>query len=329
MRRLKRTLTALALVAVAVGRTLGWSPVSAQTLLTAPLPGVEAWLADTSLGRPLPDPSTAGPAEIAAFFDGTTERQRVRLAEEHPAVVGNLDGAPIGLRYRANKAATGRDGVLAYDPRGRGRIATVIGDLATAAHVSIVVPGSDISASSRFGRLERMAERLQKEAGEDTAVIAWAGYTTPEGLGIDAATGRLAEDGAERLTLLTRGLDAIGAPDPVLFCHSYGSVVCGLAAAGTDATDIVVLGSPGMRAGTAADLRTDATVWAATSPRDWIRHIPHVEFLGLGHGTDPTDPAFGARTLDASRVPLHSAYFDTGTTTLAAFAAIATGGDPR
>ncbi len=329
MRRFKRTSTVLALVAVTVGSTAGWSSVAARTPLTAPLPGTEEWLADTSLGRPLPDPATAEPAEIAEFFDGTTARQRIRLAEEHPAVVGNLDGAPVELRYRANKAATGRDNVLAYDPRGRGRIATVIGDLATAAHVSIVVPGSDIAASSRFGRLERMADHLQKKAGADTAVIAWVGYTTPEGVGIGAATGRLAKDGAERLTRLTRGLDATGAPDPVLFCHSYGSVVCGLAAAGTDATDIVVVGSPGMRAGTAADLHTTATVWAATSPKDWIRRIPNVEFLGLGHGTDPTDPAFGARTLDASRVPLHSAYFDTGTTTLAAFAAIATGGDPR
>ncbi|MFD8789852.1 alpha/beta hydrolase, partial [Streptomyces vinaceus] len=170
-----------------------------------------------------------------------------------------------------------------------------------------------------------MARSLRAAAGEDTAVVAWTGYTTPVGVGLDAASGRLAEAGADRLVRFTAGLDAIGAPDPVLFCHSYGSVVGGLAAGRTDAVDIVVFGSPGMRAATAADLHTRARVWAARGPSDWIGDVPNVEFAGIGHGADPTSAAFGARKVPAADVHGHTGYLVPGTQSLAAFAAIAKG----
>jgi hypothetical protein len=323
MRRFRKTLTAAVLTTLLVGSTAGWASASSESAPSGPLPGTAAWLADGSLGKELPDPATATPSEVAAFFAGLTDAQQRRLVEDHPTVVGNLDGTPVRLRYEANGPAGER--VLAYDPRGRGLIARVVGDLEHAAHVSVIVPGSDIDAS-RFDGTAQWAADLQEEAGDDTAVIAWAGYTTPSGIGPDLATGRLAGTGAERLARFTDGLDAAGLPDPSLFCHSYGSVVCGLAADDTDAGDIVVMGSPGMRADDVTALDTDARIWAAKSPDDWIDHVPHVEFLGLGHGADPTAPGFGARVLPADDVPAHDAYFTPGTSTLTAFAAIA-GGD--
>ncbi len=223
------------------GRGLGES----ANAPSGPLPGTAASLADDTLGKDLPDPATATPSEVAAFFATLTGAQRERLVEDHPTVVGNLDGAPVKLRYEANAPAG--DHVLVYDPRGRGLIAWVAGDLENADHVAVIVPGSDIDVST-FDRTAERAADLQEETGDDTAVIAWAGYTTPSGVGLDLATGRLAEAGAERLTRFTEGLNAAGLPDPSLFCHSYGSVVCGLAADDTDASDIVVMGSPGMRA---------------------------------------------------------------------------------
>ncbi|MFJ6656571.1 alpha/beta hydrolase [Streptomyces sp. NPDC091377] len=322
MRRFRKTLTTAALTALLVGSTTGWASARGESPPGGPLPGTAAWLADDSLGRALPDPTTATPTEVAAFFAGLTDAQRQRLVENHPAVVGNLDGAPVRLRYAANAPAG--DQVLAYDPRGRGLIARVAGDLENATHVSVIVPGSDIDLSTS-GRTARWAADLQEEAGDDTAVIAWAGYITPSGIGPDLATGRLAEAGAARLTRFTDGLHAAGLPDPSLFCHSYGSVVCGLAAPDTDAGDIVVMGSPGMRADDVTALDTDAHVWAATSEDDWIDHVPHVEILGLGHGADPTSPDFGATVLSADDVPAHDAYFSPGTSTLTAFAAIADG----
>ncbi|RMB84735.1 alpha/beta hydrolase [Streptomyces shenzhenensis] len=322
MRRFRKTLTTAVLTTLLVGSTAGWAAASSESASSGPLPGTAAWLADDSLGKELPDPTTATPSEVAAFFADLTDTQRQRLVEDHPTVVGNLDGAPVNLRYEANAPAG--DQVLAYDPRGRGLIAQVVGDLENATHVSVIVPGSDVDISAFDGTARRAAD-LQEAAGDDTAVIAWAGYTTPSGIGLDLATGWLAEAGAERLTRFTDGLDAVGRPAPSLFCHSYGSVVCGLAAPDTDASDIVVMGSPGMRAGNVTALHTDAHIWAAKSPDDWIDRVPNVEFLGLGHGADPTSPGFGATVLPADDVPAHDEYFTPGTSTLTAFAAIADG----
>lgn len=289
------------------------------------------------------------------------------LVARHPSVVGNLDGAPVALRYEANALslraeqarsradakdrtlteqqrtsaraladrcsqllAQGRR-ILAFDPRGRGQVAEVYGDLETARHVSVIVPGSDIDLGTFdrtrdvYGTPAGMARSLHRATAGRTAVVAWAGYTTPVGLGPDAATGRLAEAGAPRLARFAQGLTAAGAPKPTVFCHSYGSVVCGLAASRLPAADLVALGSPGMHADTVAELHTRARVWAARDNSDWIGKVPNVELFGLGHGTDPTDPSFGARRVPAEQAQGHTGYFAPGTDSLRAFADIATG----
>lgn len=344
MRRFARTLTTAAFAAAVVAGTAGWASADAQTAVTGPPPGAAAWRADTVSGQPLPDPARATPREVARFFAALDGVRAHGLVRSHPLVVGNLDGAPPPLRYEANRlavlasgqarfaslAAPGRQ-ILAFDPRGRGTVAEVFGDLERAAHVSVVVPGSDNDATTydrgraAYTGPAGMARSLRAATSDAAAVIAWTGYTTPVGVGLDTAQGRLAEAGAVRLARFTDGLDAVGAPDPVLFCHSYGSVVCGLAARHTDATDIVAFGSPGMRADSVAGLRTGARVWAARGPSDWISDVPNVEFAGLGHGADPTSPAFGARRVPAADVAGHTGYLTPGTQSLKAFASIATG----
>jgi hypothetical protein len=143
-----------------------------------------------------------------------------------------------------------------------------------------------------------------------------------------AATGRLAEAGAPRLARFLSGLAAAGAPAPAVFCHSYGSVLCGLAVPRLDRgdlADLVVFASPGMRRDSVADLRTTARVWAARDASDWIGDIPNVELLGMGHGADPTAPGFGARHVSAARAEGHTGYLAPGTDSLRSFAAIALG----
>lgn len=340
MRRYKRTLVAAVLATTVVTGTAGWASGSAQQAMAGPPPGSSAWLADTSLGLPLPDPARTAPTEVAAFFRGLDGRQQHLLVRRHPGVVGNLDGVPVALRYEANALSASRDAryahlagrrLLAFDPRGRGLVAEVFGDLERSRQVAVVVPGSDIDAGSYdrahdpYGAPAGMARQLRVAAGERTAVIAWAGYTTPVGVGLDAATGGLAEAGAKRLVRLTEGLAAAGAAAPSLFCHSYGSVVCGLAAAEVKAKDVVVFGSPGMRAANVAELGTAARVWVAKDPTDWISRVPNMAFLGLGHGTDPASEEFGARRVPAGDARGHSGYFAPGTASLRAFAAIARG----
>ncbi|WP_055698853.1 alpha/beta hydrolase [Streptomyces silaceus] len=365
--RSKRALVAASLMTTVVAGTAGWAVGNEQQPLTGPPPGTGSWRADHALGMRLPDPATASPARIAAFFDSLTPTQRRELLVRHPSVVGNLDGAPVALRYEANSLslragrarerarstdpdltpqdherarslvarydellAPGRQ-ILAFDPRGRGQVAEVFGDVTKAQHVSVVVPGSDIDLSNfdrakdEYGTPAGMARSLHTTAGDRTAVIAWVGYTTPVGLGPDAATGRLAEAGAPRLARFTQGLTASGAPRPAVFCHSYGSVVCGLAAPRLSASDLVVFGSPGMRADSVSDLHTSARVWAAKDDSDWIDRVPSVELFGLGHGEDPTSSAFGARRIPAERAQGHTGYLAPGTDSLRTFARIADG----
>ena len=323
MRRISRTLITAAVVAGVIAGTAGWASGNSQEAVTGAPAGTAAWRA-----AGLPDPERMDPAEVARFFAGLSPVRQRELARRHPTVVGNLDGAPLELRYEANARSTrgefGGARVLAHDPRGRGQVALVYGDLARAEHVAVIVPGSDVDAD-RVRPLADMATELRRATGGRTAVVAWAGYTTPVGVGLDAATGRLAEAGADRLTRFTDGLAAVGAAEPSVFCHSYGSVVCGLAAHQLKAKDLVVFGSPGMRAENVSELGTSARVWAAKDPTDWIDRVPNVEFAGLGHGTDPTDPAFGARRVPADDAAGHGGYFAPGTASLHAFAAIAEG----
>lgn len=365
--RSKRALVAASLMTTVVVGTAGWAIGNEQQPLTGPPPGTSSWRADRSLDMRLPDPATASPAQISTFFDSLSPADRQRLVARHPSVVGNLDGAPIPLRYEANSRflkqelarerarstdpdltlqdherarslavryeellTPGRQ-IMAFDPRDRGQIAEVYGDLPTAKHVSVVVPGSDIDLSTfdrskdKYGTPAGMGRSLRAAADARTAVIAWVGYTTPVGLGPDAATGRLAEAGAPRLVRFAQGLTAAGAPRPTVFCHSYGSVVCGLAAPRLPVADLVVFGSPGMRADSVSDLHTTARVWAAKDDSDWIDNVPSVELFGLGHGEDPTDPDFGARRLPAEQAEGHTGYFAPGTDSLRAFALIADG----
>jgi hypothetical protein len=225
--------------------------------------------------------------------------------------------------------------ILAFDPTGPGRAAEVFGDLDRAQRVSVVVPGvdtdlltfekSDRPYSAPAGMARALQQRQHAAAPRTTtATVAWADYTAPTGLGVDAASGNLAAEGAHRLGDFVQGLHA---PHIALFCHSSGSVVCGDAADGLPdrVTDIAVSGSPGMRVDHAGDLGTDANIWAVRDKDDWIADVPHMEVGGLGHGADPVSPGFGARRLSADGALGHTGYYVPGTGSLDNFAGIATG----
>ncbi|MEV7418299.1 alpha/beta hydrolase [Streptomyces sp. NPDC089919] len=366
-----RALLALAVVFVMLATT-GWTTLHRpDDEPSARAAALALWATATIDGRRLPA-ADAPAAGIGRFFGSLTGPQRNLLADRYPLVVGNLGGAPVSLRYRANRRAIGqaraeeqrqsgnfrlspadRDAaarrahryrslldperrILAFDPAGGGRIAEVFGDLDRAERVSVIVPGVDTDLLT-FERTQRrytapvgMSEALYDAERATaptvrTAVIAWADYTSPVGVGMDAATGRLASEGAVRLAALTAALP--GRSTVALFCHSYGSVVCGVAAHRLPArvTDIAVAGSPGMRAGSAADLETSAQVWAMRDQGDWIADVPYMELGGVGHGADPVSPSFGARRLASTGAQGHTGYFTPGTTSLDNFARIGVG----
>jgi pimeloyl-ACP methyl ester carboxylesterase len=203
-----------------------------------------------------------------------------------------------------------------------------LGDPATAPNVVVLVPGADIDLATLddpvhpdkrpFG----WARSLYSDA-PGTAVVLWVGYPTPQGIGRDSATGRLARAAVPALAeeVATLHDRPLGPPHLTVIGHSYGAVVVTLAAHELETDDLVLLASPGARVDDVADLHTGARVFAARGPDDWIRFVPHLEIGDLGHGADPVDPSFGAVRLPADDVVGHDGYFRAGTASLAAMAA--------
>jgi hypothetical protein len=221
---------------------------------------------------------------------------------------------------------------LGFDARGQGEAIEVLGDLAHATRVAILVPGSSTSlatfdsrgtASPAGGARALMAEAHLLDPRARLAVIAWLGYQTPSTISPAVMTSGDAGQGARALRPLVDDLARHG-HQVALLCHSYGTVVCGLAAPHLPATDIAAFGSPGMDASSVAALHTTARVWAGRGSRDWIRHVPHIQLFGMGFGQDPMAPTFGARRFGCGGAG-HSGYFLPGGAALRNLAYIALG----
>ena len=301
-------------------RALAAAPLVAAAMLGTT---AAAW-PSTTAARPQAPPALTATA-LSARYAAT------RTAVTRAEVTATRDGdrqrtqALAGLRSRQ---------VLFFNPNGAGVAAMVIGDLATAHRVAIVVPGSDTNLATFFSRGPESpggaAEALAAEArklgpGEKLAVIAWLGYPTPAMLSPSVMTSGDAGQGAQALKPLVIALAQHGA-QVALLCHSYGSVVCGLAAPNLPVTDIAVFGSPGMDANSVAGLRTRARVWAGREAGDSIKYVPHIHLFGLGFGADPVSPGFGARIF-ATGTSGHSGYLDPGSASLRNLTYIALG-DP-
>ncbi|MFE2374098.1 alpha/beta hydrolase [Streptomyces sp. NPDC059398] len=307
--RLRRALlTALVTASVAV-------PVSGAARPTAvPAP------APTALG-PL---RTVAPAALAERY--ATTRSDIRAAGQTALAHGDL-GRARSLRAMARP---GRH-FLSFDGRDGGRTAEVFGDLSRARRIAVLVPGSD-TGIDQYKRLLDGATALQRQLGGGAAVVAWLGYATPATVSTDVLTTGRADRAAPVLRRFVRELGgAAPAARISLLCHSYGSVVCGRAAPGLAAADLVLYGSPGAGRGSAAALHTRATVWAGRGRGDWIADVPHVRiplpFVTLGLGADPVAAGFGARVFDAGGGG-HSDYLKPGSLSLANLARIVSGQPP-
>ncbi|MFC7327681.1 alpha/beta hydrolase [Marinactinospora rubrisoli] len=246
------------------------------------------------------------------------------------------EAVPGPLDYTA--VPSGGRQVLAEDPAGSGRIVELLGDLATAEHVAIVVPGSGQHLGNFRNDPEHpgtvpvsngenlLAEAQRQRPDARVAVIVWLGYLPPQSLNLAAVTSGRAREGATELARFVR-LVRGRAPEGVhvtLVCHSYGSVVGGLAVRQPGvADDVVALASPGMGVDTAD--RLHARVWATRAADDWIRFVPHIRLGPVGHGADPVAPGFGARVFAATGAHGHEQYYRPGGATLTNTARIVLG----
>ncbi|MFJ3711680.1 alpha/beta hydrolase family protein [Streptomyces sp. NBC_01387] len=266
------------------------------------------------------------PATLAERYAAT--RADV-VAAEHAATAHGDRKRAAALRAMAKPARH----FLTFDGRDGGRTAEVFGDLFRAGRIAVLVPGSDTDLD-RYGRLRNGAAALQQELGRGSAVVAWLGYGTPGTVSPAVLTPGRANAAAPALRTFTAELGAIEPTARIsVLCHSYGSVVCGRAASGLGAgvSDIVLFGSPGAGASSAAALHTRATVWAGRSSGDWISDVPHVQlrlpFLTVGLGADPVSPKFGARVFAAGHGS-HSDYLKPGSEPLRNLARIVSGQTP-
>ena len=295
---------------------IGAAAVIAVLATTAAvLPGAPA-------DRPQPLPALTAPALTARY---TADSRMIAQAARAASRAGQA-----GLAHSLD-AMRGRH-FLDFNPRGQGLAVEVIGNLARASRVAVLVPGSDTTlatfgsrgtASPGGGAQALAAQAHRLDPGARLAVIAWLGYQPPSTLSPAVMTSGDAGQGASALRWLVDDLARNGHP-VALLCHSYGSVVCGLAAPHLPVTDIAVFGSPGMDASSVRALHTTARVWAGRGASDWIGYVPHIQFLGLGFGQDPTAPAFGARLFGCGPGG-HSGYFRPGSIALRNLAYIALG----
>lgn len=304
--RLRRTVAIAAVAAAVVAGTTATAFPSAQ------------------IGRSQPLPALTAPALAARY---AADSRMITQAAGAASRAGNQ-----GLASSLDAMRGGH--FIDFNPAGQGLAVEVLGNLAQARRVVVLVPGSDTSLAtfdsrgpaSPGGAAQALAAQVRTlDPGADLAIIAWLGYADPATLSPSVMTSGDAGQGADALRSFVDYLAGRGR-QVALICHSYGSVVCGLAAPHLPVTDIAVVGSPGMDASSVRALHTAARVWAGRGTSDWIRHVPHVRFLGLGFGQDPMSAGFGAR-LFAAGSGGHSSYFQPGGIALRNLAYISLG-DP-
>ncbi|WP_260635394.1 alpha/beta hydrolase family protein [Streptomyces angustmyceticus] len=247
-------------------------------------------------------------------------------------------------RHLSQLAAQGRH-FLDFGAAGDGQAVEVLGDLAAARRIAVLVPGSDTTVdtfdylgsrrASLGGGARAVHDEMRRVARGPVAVVAWYGYRAPRTMSRDVLSSARATEGGGRLRRLLDELRSVNpAARVTLLCHSYGSVVCGSSVGGTagravpsSLAGMAVFGSPGMGVGSAAAFQ-GVPVWAGRGADDWIAGAPHVSvpaFGGMvGFGADPVSRSFGARLFDAGTGG-HSDYLVPGSLPLHNLALIAAG----
>ncbi|GAB3363481.1 alpha/beta hydrolase [Modestobacter lapidis] len=210
-------------------------------------------------------------------------------------------------------------------------VGLALGDLDTAAAVAVLVPGILTSPDDDLAGLTSDAAGVATAAkaaapGLAVATVAWLGYRTPATV-LAAPSSQLAQRGGPALDRALDGWAAArtapGSPLPArttVVAHSYGTLVASRAAQapGQLATDaLVLLGSPGTEALTAADLEA-AEVHGAWSPAD---PISWSGWFGRG----PVSPWFGDTPLPTEVTQGHTEYYDPDRVTLAAIGEVVAG----
>ncbi|MFF0265858.1 alpha/beta hydrolase [Kribbella sp. NPDC004536] len=177
---------------------------------------------------------------------------------------------------------------LKVDPEGRGRAVEVLGDLEHAKNVAVLVPGMGNSLDTFRGQSDR-GGLIRDEAGaNDTAVVVWLDYDSPQGF-VQAASKKAAIEGGPRLAECLNEIDDLKDEnaDVTVVAHSYGTDVAGQAVlkSGARPKRLVMTGSPGIakHIDEAADFVQPPTrLFTERAPGDYVAYSEW-------HGPDPAN----------------------------------------
>ncbi len=205
----------------------------------------------------------------AAFWQSLTPEQQAAMTEALPAVVGNTEGVPYGVRAAANAAvlalvmkpnwpkteaqaaaykniseslgewnskAPDRRSLVAFDPAEPPLAAVAIGDMDTATNVTINVSGMGSSAQDMTGAVSA-ANNIYTQQGKLTtghAVLAWIGYDAPGMFpeSTEVLYSDKARTGGAKLATVIDGLYYTRggeAPFVSVAAHSYGTTTAAYA----------------------------------------------------------------------------------------------------
>ena len=208
--------------------------------------------------------------------------------------------------------------VLLYEPD-LGQVAIAFGDVSNADYVAVAVPGTGTTMenyaigdggieSGESARAVMLRRAMQRESGDDAAVIAWLGYPAPSwSLGNNPGMSGPGEEGGPALAAFVSGLPVVEGARRTVVGHSYGTYVVGEAIqAGMPVENVISLGSPGMGVDHESDLNLpdETDVYAMRLPHDPVGGLERF-------GTDPASPSFGATRIDgvSSSLFSHSDYW--------------------
>ncbi|WP_182046225.1 alpha/beta hydrolase [Curtobacterium sp. ME26] len=206
--------------------------------------------------------------------------------------------------------------------------AVAVGDLDTASHVTVNVPGMGNTVADSMEAWAGGAENLLVEqrkvaarasADRNLATVAWIGYDTPAmPPSIEVLGSTKAEAGARRLTAFTEGVAGgrgwSHGEHLSVVAHSYGTTTATLAASRAPVSDLVLLASAGVdpRVPDVHALDVPAGhVWASQAKDDLVANVGRgaVELPRPGFGGDqPIDtgnPFTANRSLVATLPSTH------------------------
>lgn len=240
------------------------------------------------------------------FIRNALLQRKAKLQHE----LNELEVVKTTLDKTLDDPQTGKKGdgvprqLLGLDTSGRNVKAIVAqGDVDTADHVGVVVPGLHTNVEKTLNDYDDRAYYMKKAAenqaknGESVAMVEYLGYDAPQ-IEIEAASTDYAKNGAPGLAGFLNGMDASrehGAGDAhmTLFGHSYGSTTSGMAATLVNegvVDDIVLAGSPGAGVEDTAEYHVpEGHAWVSAAPYQYDMVQGMGSMFGFGKNPDWAD----------------------------------------